>query len=118
MLEGKPTPDDWPQATYYRYWMHMAHHDNPAHYGIRTKDFKLIYFYGLPLDAAGAVDKPTKPYWELNDLSHDPHEMNNIVGDPTYAETLRRLKDQLAKFKVKIGDADENYPELTKVFDR
>ena len=52
LLEGK-RPDDWPTATYYRYWMHMAHHDNPAHYGIRTKDYKLIFFYGLPLDARG-----------------------------------------------------------------
>ncbi|MCA9217718.1 MAG: sulfatase, partial [Planctomycetales bacterium] len=25
-LKGN-TPSDWPTATYYRYWMHMAHHD-------------------------------------------------------------------------------------------
>ena len=55
MLQGKGEPSDWPTATYYRYWMHMAHHDNPAHFGIRTKRFKLIYFYGMPLDAPGAV---------------------------------------------------------------
>ena len=35
----------WKQDTYYRYWMHMAHrHSNPA-FGIRTKDYKLIFFY-------------------------------------------------------------------------
>ena len=33
-------------AHYYRYWMHMEHHDIPAHFGIRTKDYKLIFFYG------------------------------------------------------------------------
>ena len=57
LLRGE-TPADWRKATYYRYWMHMAHHDNPAHYGIRTEDFKLIFFYGLPLDAPGAAGPP------------------------------------------------------------
>ena len=27
--------------------MHLTHHDNPAHFGVRTKDFKLIFFYGV-----------------------------------------------------------------------
>ena len=47
-LKGN-TPGDWPTATYYRYWMHMAHHDNPAHFGIRTANRKLIFFYGQRL---------------------------------------------------------------------
>ena len=59
LVEGRPAPADWRTATYYRYWMHMTHHDNPAHYGVRTKDFKLIFFYGLPLDAKGALPTPT-----------------------------------------------------------
>ena len=90
----------------------MAHHENPAHYGIRTKDFKLIYFYGLPLDAAGAVDKPTEPFWELYDLGHDPHEMNNLINDPTYAATIQILRSQLVKIKAEVGDTDEKYPQL------
>ena len=53
----------------------MTHHDNPAHYGIRTRDFKLVFFYGLPLDAPGALPGPTPPHWELYDLRTDPHEM-------------------------------------------
>ena len=40
-------PKDWKKAAYYRYWMHMAHHDNPAHIAIRTKRYKLIFFYGI-----------------------------------------------------------------------
>ena len=39
-------PAGWKQAAYYRYWMHMAHHDNPGEMAIRTKTHKLIYFYG------------------------------------------------------------------------
>lgn len=112
LLEGRPTPADWPTATYYRYWMHMAHHDNPAHYGIRTRDFKLIFFYGLPLDAPGAEKKPTPPHWELYDLRNDPQEMNNVYATPAYAATVRQLKTELQQLKEKIGDTDEKYPEL------
>lgn len=111
---GADPPADWPEATYYRYWMHMAHHDNPAHFGIRTRDMKLIYFYGLPLDAPGAVDRPTDPYWELYDLRSDPHEMNNLISDPGYADLRRRLKKQLFAVRQRIGDTDQAYPILKK----
>ena len=114
ILETGRAPPDWPVATYYRYWMHFAHHDNPAHYGIRTRDFKLIFFYGLPLDAPGAEKRATPPHWELYDLRNDPQEMNNLYGQPAHAETARQLKAQLAQLKQQIGDTDEKYPELLK----
>ena len=114
ILKGEPTPADWPDATYYRYWMHMAHHDNPAHYGIRTKDFKLIFFYGLPLDAPGAVKTPTSPHWELYDLRKDPREMQNVIADPAYQSTLKKLKHQLSQLKQQTGDTDDRFPELKK----
>lgn len=104
MLEGKPAPADWRTATYYRYWMHMAHHDNPAHLGIRTKDFKLIHFYGDPLDAAGALKEKTPPHWELYDLKADPHEMANRIADPKYADTVKRLKTELDAVVKRVGD--------------
>ncbi len=113
-MEGR-TPADWPTSTYYRYWMHMAHHQNPAHYGIRTKDFKLIFFYGLPLDAVGAQPTPTEPHWELYDLNKDPHEMNNVYADPSYADVVTRLKGELKQLKERVGDTDEDYPELVQL---
>jgi arylsulfatase A-like enzyme len=114
VLKGE-TPSDWKTASYYRYWMHMAHHDNPGHYGIRTKDFKLIFFYGLALDANGAVKGATQPGWELYDLREDPHEMNNVYGEAAYAEIREKLKAELLRVKKEIGDTDEKYPELMKV---
>ena len=113
VLEGR-TPADWPTASYYRYWMHMAHHDNPAHYGVRTKDHKLIFFYGLPLDAAGAQKTATTPGWELYDLRKDPQELQNVYHEPAYAETAKRLKAELLRLKVTLGDTDDKYPELAK----
>ena len=109
------TPGDWRTATYYRYWMNMAHHDNPAHYGVRTKDFKLIFFYGLPLDAPGAVDTRTQPGWELYDLREDPHELKNVYGQPAYASVVTELKQELLRLKKEVGDDDEKYPELMEV---
>lgn len=111
-LKGE-TPDNWRRSMYYRYWMHMAHHDNPAHYGIRTEDYKLIFFYGLPLDANGAVqNKPVEPYWEFYDLRNDPNEMNNLYGNSTYLETIEALKKELEELKRKYLDEDKNYSEL------
>ena len=47
IMETGQESADWRQASYYRYWMHMKHHYNPAHFGIRTKEWKLILFYGV-----------------------------------------------------------------------
>ena len=114
-LEGN-SPADWRSSSYYRYWMHMAHHDNPAHYGIRTKTHKLIFFYGLALDAPGAEKTPTDPHWELYDLTKDPHEMRNVIADPAYADVRKSLTAELLRVKKEIGDEDAKYPELARRF--
>ena len=104
MLRGQAAPENWPTASYYRYWMHMAHHDNPAHLGIRTADHKLIYFYGLPLDAPGAKPEPTPPHWELYDLAKDPREMNNVIADPAYIDIRETLQSELLALQNRVGD--------------
>jgi len=111
-------PSDWRTATYYRYWMHLTHHDVPAHYGIRTKDYKLIFFYGLPLDAAGALPKPTQPGWELYDLRKDPMETANVYGHAEYADVTSKLKSDLQRMREQLGDTDERYPELMQVLSK
>lgn len=111
---GGDTPGDWRKATYYRYWMHMAHHDNPAHYGIRTKTAKLIFFYGLPCNAPGAKPEPTRPHWELYDLVNDPHEMNNIFGQPQHADLQAKMLALLDEKKKQVGDTDEKFPRLVE----
>ncbi len=109
------TPGDWRQSAYYRYWLHLASHDNPSHYGVRTKDYKLIFFYGLPLDANGARPRRSVPGWELYDLRKDPDETRNVYGDPSYAEATKELKRELLRLKAELGDDDEKYPELMEV---
>ena len=58
-VEGH-TPRDWRKSMYYRYWMHnTSDHHVPAHYGLRTERWKLIYYYGKPLGMTGAI-RPTR----------------------------------------------------------
>ena len=111
ILESGKEPEDWKQAAYYRYWMHMAHHDNPGHMGIRTKTHKLIYYYGCNYD--GGYQTPAG--WELYDLVNDPKEMTNIVDDASSAKLVADLKGRLAKLRVKVGDDGSHYPECEKV---
>ncbi|MEO0475083.1 MAG: sulfatase [Planctomycetota bacterium] len=116
MLKEGPVPDDWRDATYYRYYLHMTHHDNPAHFGIRTKDKKLIFFYGLKLDVKGAAKNanPTEPYWEFYDLAKDPSEMDNRINDPAYADTIAALRERLKQLREELGDTDEAHPEVMR----
>lgn len=103
------------EAIYYRYWLHMAHHTVPAHYGVRTKTHKLAFFYGLPLDANGAMPAATPPYWELYDLANDPLEVNNLYPNKESNPVKKELKNILTQLKKEIGDTDEAYPALMAV---
>lgn len=107
-------PSDWPQEMYYRYWLHMAHHDNPAHLGIRTKTEKLIYFYGLPLGVQGAVQKATPDYFEYYNLENDPYEMDNKINNPESQDAIAKLKQKILQLRKKYNDTDSNQPTMLK----
>ncbi|HPU85957.1 MAG TPA: sulfatase [Candidatus Latescibacteria bacterium] len=104
ILTGE-TPTNWRDSMYYRYWMHKAHHNVYAHYGLRTKRFKLIYYYSDGLNQMGALDEKYEPEWELFDLERDPAELNNVYADPAYADTVRELKAELHRQQASVGDA-------------
>ncbi len=111
ILESGIEPDTWKKAAYYRYWMHMAHHDNPAHIGMRTKRYKLIYFYGC--NYQGEYQTPAG--WELYDMRKDPHETKNLYDDPENAELVRSLKQRFAELRVEVGDDGSHYPDCEKI---
>ena len=103
------TPNDWQTSLYYRYWMHKAHHNVYAHYGVRTLRYKLIYYYSDALGQLGAIDERYEPEWELFDLEKDPYELNNVYADPVYADVVAELTDELHHLQAKVGD--ERYPQ-------
>ncbi len=93
LLRGE-TPRDWRTSMYYRYYHDPGHHNTRAHYGIRTKTHKLIYFW-------------KKNQWELCDLVADPQEMRNVYGQPAQAALTARLKTELARLKREARDDDQ-----------
>ncbi len=103
ILEGV-VPEDWQISMYYRYWMHGAHHNVAAHYGLRTHRYKLIYYYGDPLDNPGTRGEATPPEWELFDLHEDPREMNNVYHHPDYALIVTQLKQELSRQQARVRD--------------
>ena len=111
LLETGEEADDWKKAAYYRYWMHMAHHDNPAHLGMRTKRYKLIYFYGC--NYQGGYQTPAG--WELYDMKNDPHETKNLYHNPKHAKLAQSLKGWLAKVRKRVGDDGTHYPACEKI---
>ena len=107
LLQGA-APADWREAMYYRYWMHKAQHNVYAHYGIRTRRHKLIYYYADGLGQAGSIDERHEPEWELFDLQEDPAELHNLIDRPEMANTIVALKDELHRLQAEVGD--ERYP--------
>ena len=101
-------PDNWPQITYHRYWMHRdPDHNAYAHYGIRTQDYKLIYWYNEGYDLPGTNHGGEDREWELFDCKKDPLELFNVYSEPQYQKVVKMMKIELKKKMVEIGDEPE-----------
>lgn len=108
LLKGSPPPD-WIELAYHRYWMHRdPNHNAYAHYGIRDKRYKLIYWYnegyGLPGTNHGGEDRE----WELFDCEKDPLELFNVYSDPAYQHVARQMTVALENKMADIGDDPEH----------
>ncbi len=75
-------------ALYYHYYDGPGEHGVAKHYGIRTRQYKLIYYYEYN-------------EWELFDLKKDPNEMRSVYNEPEYANIQARLFKRL--FELKAG---------------
>ena len=129
VFSGSQEIQGWRDAIYYRYWMHLIHHNVPAHFGIRTKDYKLIFFYGRHYNPERYGEKsmawlgwdeaplivPTQASFELYDMKNDPEETTNLATNPEYKEILETLKMKLLETKHRLGDSDTSHPEIREV---
>jgi arylsulfatase A-like enzyme len=88
------TPSDWRTSMYYRYYHDPGDHNTRAHYGVRTRTHKLIYFW-------------KKDQWELFDLVNDPYELHNLYGEPGEEALTATLKEMLFKLKREARDDDQ-----------
>jgi arylsulfatase A-like enzyme len=92
-LRGR-TPADWRTSMYYRYYHDPGDHNTRAHYGVRTRTHKMIYFW-------------KKDQWELFDLVNDPHELHNLFAEPGQESLTLTLKNELARLKKEARDYDQ-----------
>jgi len=93
ILKGE-VPADWRTSMYYRYYHDPGDHNTRAHYGVRTRTHKLIYFW-------------KKDQWELYDLVNDPSELHNLYGQPGHEALTAELKRELARLKKDVRDEDQ-----------
>ena len=99
--------DEWTRdAVYYHYYEYPSVHMVKRHYGIVTKEYKLVHFYY-------DVDE-----WELYDRLKDPQEMNNVYNDPDYAEVIANLKVDLAEMRIKYKDSEELDQKYIDLYDK
>jgi arylsulfatase A-like enzyme len=87
-------PADWRTSMYYRYYHDPGDHNTRAHYGVRTRTHKLIYFW-------------KKDQWELFDLVNDPMELHNLYGEPGQEQLTATLKAELQRLKQAFRDEDQ-----------
>ncbi len=103
----------------------MAHNlGNPAHFGIRTDKYKLIFFYGVDYEDpprtdywGSQADIITPPGWELYDIEEDPHEMNNLYRRSENSDIINELKGKLRVLREELNETDSNYPHIQKIID-
>jgi arylsulfatase A-like enzyme len=71
---------DWRDSILYEYYWEWNFPHTPTMFGIRTDQWKYVFYYGL---------------WDVNELYHvqrDPEEMNNLIkARPELADSLRNV---------------------------
>ena len=85
------TPSDWRDSIYYHYYEYPEPHRVAPHYGVRTDQHKLIYYYETE-------------EWELFDLVDDPQEMRSVYDAPERAELVATLKAELGRLREHYED--------------
>jgi len=81
------TADDW--RTDFLFEHHFDKHPLiPKSEGVVTERFKYIVYF-----------EQDPQYEELYDIENDPHEKNNLAGDPRYGDVLERLRRRLAELR-------------------
>ncbi len=96
--------DEWRDAVYYTYYEYPSVHMVKRHHGVATDRYKLMHFYY-------DIDE-----WELYDLEKDPNEMQNVYGDPEYAEVQEMMHQKFDELRAYYGDSDEKDQRFLKEY--
>ena len=85
--------------------------DQPYYLPVAYREKMEVMQELLRMRNAGTLDenqalwfRPNKVVEELFDTENDPHELNNIAGDPAYADILASLRDECERWMKAIDD--------------
>ena len=98
VLDNGDNVKNWRQSIYYHYYDYPAEHHVRRHDGVRTDRYKLIHFYGAPMEG----DHDTVDYEELYDMQNDPNELNNLYGKKGYEKITKELKKALKEYRKNL----------------
>jgi arylsulfatase A-like enzyme len=93
LLRGQGDDDTFRDGAYYHYYEYPQPHRVPAHYGVRTKRYKLIRY-------------PMFDSWELFDLEKDPQELHSLYEDAAYEDVRLRLTARLGELQAQYGETE------------
>jgi N-sulfoglucosamine sulfohydrolase len=68
------------------------------------QELRRLYGEGKLQGDAAWLMQPTKPLEELYDLQHDPLQMHNLIGDPSYREQAGAMCKKLYRWMLKTRD--------------
>lgn len=86
--------EGWRKDWLYHYYEYPKPSFVQPHYGIRTEQYKLIYYY------------QTKK-GELYDLHQDPGEIRNLYDLPEHSALQAKLHQRLTELRKELGDTDQ-----------
>jgi arylsulfatase A-like enzyme len=92
LLQGKSIP--WRSEFLYEYYEYPAVHMVRKNRGIRTKRWKYIHYFEEPQE------------FELYDIQNDPHEVNNLYGNPAFKDVFEQLRVRLVEIRRELKDPD------------
>lgn len=88
-LKGEQQP--WRTALLYEYYWERNFPQTPTIHALRGDRYKYIHYHGI---------------WdtdELYDLQEDPYELNNLILEKAYADTVKHMKAELFKQLTSTG---------------
>ncbi|TKK71861.1 sulfatase [Ilyomonas limi] len=89
LLKGDST--NWRNKIFYEYYWEYDFPMTPTVFGVRTDKFKYIRYYGI---------------WDTNelyDLENDPDETTNLIYKPEYADTAKKMANELYDWLGQTG---------------
>lgn len=86
-----------PLKPYYQYM-------NTPEKGATMREIRRAEESGNLAGAVALFSAGRKPLEELYDLESDPHEVNNLAGDPANREKLGELRRALTAWQLEVGD--------------